>query len=1276
MKNFTLISVNTINQRIFWLLILLVLSLNGFSQNVGINATGAAPNNAAGLDVDFPDKGILIPRVALTGTANFAPLASHVAGMIVYNTVTTGDVKPGFYYNNGTKWNPGFLEGTTAGDMLYWNGTSWVMVPVGLPGQYLQVSGANIPTWGGASIATLSTNAVTAITDNSATSGGNITADGGSAVLIRGICWSTTPGPTIADTKTSDGSGIGSFVSNITGLTLGATYYVRAYTINSTAISYGNEVSFTTIGVIPTLAATPAASAIGPRTAISGGNVTTTGGSAISERGICYATTTGPTTTDLKITDPSPGLGSFVSNLTGLSASTTYYVRSYAINASGTAYGTEISFTTLAPIAPVLAATTAPSAITLTSATSGGNVTSDGGSLITERGVCYGITTGPTTAGLKIADGAPGTGSFVSNLSGLLAGTVYYVRAYAINSIGTSYGTQILFTTFSGAPTLVTVVATGITGASAASGGSMNWNGGGYSNFDDYGVAYSLISASATPTYVATNTANGSVNPLVPIGPWVTNLSGLAANTTYYIRSYLNLFRSSTSTWITVYGPELSFSTVGSTPPVVASTTAITGILASSANSGGNITSNGGSALTAKGVCWSTSPTPTLGVNNFTNVGTTTGTFTSTITGLTGSTLYYVRAYATNSNGTSYGPTDVTFTTCVTPAYNLGEYVGGGVVFYVNCDGTGLIASLSDQPTTAVWGCSGTNIGTSAALGTGAANTAAILAGCLTRPIAASVASSCTDGGYNDWYLPSAAELGLLITSNRIFPPFPGPSYYCSSTDGTSTSTASGYYYANNWQVANLAKTTQFYVRAIRSFGAPTLPAVTTDAITNIGAGSATGGGNVTSDGGSSILAAGVCWSTTTGPTIANSITTDAMATGAFVSNISGLTLATTYYVRAYVTTVAGTAYGSEFNFMTAASASAPTVTTDAVTSLSGTDAAGGGNVTSDGGDAVTAYGVCWSTSPTPTTADFTTTDGSGTGAFVSSLASLTSGTTYYVRAYATNGIGTSYGNEVSFISGGLTVIADGTSIISAGSIASIYSYVSNDAGDPVTETGICWSTTAVPTIAGNHSVDPMAQYNFYGELINLTVGNTYYVRAYAINSAGLAYSNEVSFVATAATVGQNLIFNSGYDGIVISTDGNNGIIATAWDFGVSDWACASFSTGATGTAVGTGLSNTNSILADITLNNCVSASPNSWYGLFAAELPSIVIGPGWYLPSKDEVDLIYSTSGTTNLPLTGLQLWSSSEIDATHSWFYDGSVWQSVLKTDDTKTIWPIRSF
>jgi hypothetical protein len=210
------------------------------------------------------------------------------------------------------------------------------------------------------------------------------------------------------------------------------------------------------------------------------------------------------------------------------------------------------------------------------------------------------------------------------------------------------------------------------------------------------------------------------------------------------------------------------------------------------------------------------------------------------------------------------------------------------------------------------------------------------------------------------------------------------------------------------------------WTNIIGGTAAPALPTVTTTAISSITQTTASSGGNVTSDGGSAVTARGVCWSTSSNPTTSNSKTTDGSGTGSFTSSITGLNPLTTYYVRAYATSNAGTSYGSERSFTTTA-AIAPSLTTTAISSIYNTTASGGGNISSDGGSAVTSRGVCWSTSSNPTTSNSKTTDGSGSGSFTSSLTGLTRNTTYYVRAYATNGVGTAYGNEVSFTTANVT---------------------------------------------------------------------------------------------------------------------------------------------------------------------------------------------------------------------------------------------------------------
>lgn len=192
------------------------------------------------------------------------------------------------------------------------------------------------------------------------------------------------------------------------------------------------------------------------------------------------------------------------------------------------------------------------------------------------------------------------------------------------------------------------------------------------------------------------------------------------------------------------------------------------------------------------------------------------------------------------------------------------------------------------------------------------------------------------------------------------------------------------------------------------------IPGVTTMAVSRIQQTNAYSGGQVTSDGGAFVTARGVCWNTSVDPTIKNNKTSDTSNTGIFTSHIIGLTPKTLYYVKAYATNSEGTAYGDQTTFTTDEVA-LPSLTTSGVKSVTLTSAVGGGDVSNDGGITVTARGVCWNTSGNPTIAESYTSDGDGKGIFSSTLTDLTLNSTYYVRAYATNSLGTAYGDQLSF---------------------------------------------------------------------------------------------------------------------------------------------------------------------------------------------------------------------------------------------------------------------
>ena len=198
-----------------------------------------------------------------------------------------------------------------------------------------------------------------------------------------------------------------------------------------------------------------------------------------------------------------------------------------------------------------------------------------------------------------------------------------------------------------------------------------------------------------------------------------------------------------------------------------------------------------------------------------------------------------------------------------------------------------------------------------------------------------------------------------------------------------------------------------------------------------------------------------------------------------------------------------------------------PTVTTSAATNIGTNKAKLGGDVTRDGRSPLTKKGVCWNTSPTPTTSNSKfTISGDMVVSFSQEVTSLTPGTTYYARAYATNAIGTAYGNQITFTTNPepptlvTACISDVTSTSAKGG-----GRVTYDGGATVTARGVCWSSsnnTIEPDLrsADGYTTDGTGTGDFTSSIRGLTAGTTYFVRAYATNSAGTSYGKVTAFTA------------------------------------------------------------------------------------------------------------------------------------------------------------------
>jgi hypothetical protein len=292
----------------------------------------------------------------------------------------------------------------------------------------------------------VTTQAVTGINTDSATGNGTITALGTPNPTAHGDCYATTANPTIPCTNEGAASTTGAFTSNMTGLTSGATYYVRAYATNTAGTAYGSDVTFTTPKA-PSVD-TQAISSVTPTGGTGNGNILDLGTPNPTAHGVCYATTANPTTPCTN-EGAASATGAFTSNMTGLTPATTYHVRAYATNTAGTSYGSDVSFITAPSTTIPTLSTSEITNIQGNSAYGGGNVSDNGGTAITKRGICWSTTPSPTTDDVCISQtpSGSGEGQFFTPITRLETSTTYYVRAYATNGNGTGYGEERSFKT-------------------------------------------------------------------------------------------------------------------------------------------------------------------------------------------------------------------------------------------------------------------------------------------------------------------------------------------------------------------------------------------------------------------------------------------------------------------------------------------------------------------------------------------------------------------------------------------------------------------------------------------------------------------------------------------------------------------------------------------------------------------------------------------------------------------------------------------------------------
>jgi hypothetical protein len=577
--------------------------------------------------------------------------------------------------------------------------------------------------------------------NNVATVNGEVTAEGASAVTKRGFVWSTVVNPTVSDASSFNQFGPGVFTEKISGLSLGTTYYVRAYATNANGTAYGNQLEFKTLTA-------------GKFTSISTDsllftsvkinvNIESLGDISIKSMGICYSKSGTPSFNNdsTSILHSNINDKSFSISIKNLTTNTKYFARAFINTNLGIFYSNEIDFTTKQYTTGTFGDIVITS-LSNTGADAKVNISSLGDAPIKSMGLCFSTTNDPIfkldSSTLIHSNNTDQVFTLV--LKNIKENTKYFIRAFINSDAGIVYSKSFFFTTL-GRPTLADINPNSaiITRTTA--------------NFGTYVISENGGQVSENGFFFGDKKIIVPVNGSLKINHELTSLIG---NTNYSVYAF------ATNKYGTGVSKVYNFLT-GPTEPVI-TTAPITDIFSSNAKSSVIVNSNGGSEIIEYGICISYRDNPTV-LDRF---------YTSTsinnkilLTNLTYDSAYKIRAYAKNKVGISYG-NQLSFVT----EYQVGEKgPAGGVIFYdkVSKDNGWryLETTYTDVDLIGPAGCNLTvEINTDSAIGFGLENTAKIIEKCNEALIGAKLAKSYRLNDFNDWFLPSYFELKKIYESN------------------------------------------------------------------------------------------------------------------------------------------------------------------------------------------------------------------------------------------------------------------------------------------------------------------------------------------------------------------------------------------------------------------------------------------------------------------------------------------------------------------------------
>ena len=906
---------------------------------------------------------------------------------------------------------------------------------------------------------TLNTLETTNITSSTAVLNAEILTKGVPSYSERGFVYALESNPTLENTiaqLTAKVTEENLYSATVTGLELGEEYYVRGYAINEAGIAYStNEVKFSPEMDLPNVTTEEATNInLDSESATFNGTIVDEGDPAYTERGFVYGFTHNPSVDNTKIEVIGSGLGKFSANVTELEVGSIYYIRAYAINNKGVAYGSDVMLDLNGTVPQVKTEPATDLNIGAGTAIFHGEIEYLGDPIYSERGFVYNINHNPTTDDSKVVVSGTSEGEYSSDVDGLVVGNIYYVRAFATNAQGTAYGEEVEVDFGELKPQVTTGEASNINLAA----GTATLNGTIVSVGDPAYTERGFVYATVHNPTVEENADTKKVVPGTDSGAFSINVSGLVLNTLYYVRAY------ATNSQGTVYGEEKELDMTGTLP--VVTTAAVSGISIESgtATFKGTIEELGDPAYTERGFVYGLTHNPTIDDTKRIVSGNASGVFSANISELVRNKIYYIRAYATNAVGTSYGEEVVLDFTTVMPVVNTStvtaKNIGAGTATF-----NGTIVSVGDPSYTErgfVYG----------------------LTHSPTIDDTKKVVSGTGTGAF------SANVTGLSV--NKI--------YYIRA-------------YATNIEGTVYGTEVSVDFSAI-------MPVVTTNAATsiNLAAGTATLNGKINSIGDPAYTERGFAYGTVHNPTIEDNTKkiADGTGTGDFSANVSGLVLNNVYYIRAYAKNVQGVSYGDEITLDFKGTLA--TVNTSAATNISIASkiATFNGSIENVGNPEYTERGFVYGLTHNPNIVDDTkkTALGSGTGAFSASVTNLEMNKTYYIRAYATNLQGTAYGNEVTLNFNAVPAAVTTNSVSNIDATTATLSGNITAIGDPAyTEKGFVYSKTPNPTTSNNKvKVSGSGSGTFTYNLTGLETQVTYYAKAYVISNNNVRYGSEVSF--------------------------------------------------------------------------------------------------------------------------------------------------------------------